>query len=291
MYCKHFGFLRKPFDVTPDHRFLYMTTSNREALSSILYGIRERRGFVALVGEAGTGKTTLLRAALSRLDKNTRSAFIFNSDLPFLQVMALILDELEILKPMKKLTLISAFRRINDFATKQFASGGNVVIMVDEAQNYDAKTIEGLRLLSNLESGEHKMIQVVLAGQPGLDRKLSKRAMQQFAQRISLRRTTSALDEKHAYEYMRHRLGIVGYKGPNLFSKKAMYMIWQHSEGIPRKINILCDNVLLNAYALGHKKIKSTAVAEAIDDLTFGRRSSHGGKQHLRLVKNKAAVL
>jgi general secretion pathway protein A len=153
MYCKHFGFSQKPFDVTPDHRFLYLTYSHREALSSILYGIRERRGFVALVGEAGTGKTTLLRAALSRLDKNTRSAFIFNSDLPFLQVMALILDELGILKPMKKLTLISAFRRLNDFATRQFASGANVVIMVDEAQNYDAKTIEGLRLLSNLESG------------------------------------------------------------------------------------------------------------------------------------------
>jgi general secretion pathway protein A len=281
MYC----------DVTPDHRFLYLTSSHREALSSILYGIRERRGFVALVGEAGTGKTTLLRAALSRLDKNTRSAFIFNSDLPFLQVMALILDELGILKPMKKLTLISAFRRLNDFATRQFASGANVVIMVDEAQNYDAKTIEGLRLLSNLESGEHKMIQVVLAGQPELDRKLSKRAMQQFAQRISLRRTTSALDEKHAFEYMRHRLGLVGYRGADLFSKKAMNMIWQHSEGIPRKINILCDNVLLNAYALGHKKIKAMAVAEAINDLTFGRSSSHGGKPHLRVVQSKAAML
>jgi len=291
MYCKHFGFSKKPFDVTPDHRFLYQTPGNREALSSILYGIRERRGFVALVGEAGTGKTTLLRAALSRLDKNTRSAFIFNSDLPFLQVMALILDELGILKPMKKLTLISAYRRLNGFGIKQFADGGNVVIMVDEAQNFDAKTIEGLRLLSNLESGEHKMIQVVLAGQPELDNKLSKRAMQQFAQRISLRRTTSPLDEKHAYEYMRHRLGVVGYRGSDLFSKQAMNMIWQHSEGIPRKINILCDNVLLNAYAVGQKKIKAMAVAEAINDLTFGKSTSNGGKPSQHFSRLKAAVL
>jgi general secretion pathway protein A len=297
MYCKHFGFSKKPFDVTPDHRFLYLTYQHREALASIMYGIKERRGFVALVGEAGTGKTTLLRAALSRLDKKTASAFIFNSDLPFIQVMAMILDELGILKGMKKLTLISAVRRLNDFAIKQFSRGGNVVIMVDEAQNFDPKTIEGLRLLSNLESSEHKMIQVILAGQPGLDRKLSKRAMQQFTQRISLRRTTKPLDEKHAFEYIRHRLKVVGYRGPDLFSKKAMNMIWQHSKGIPRRINVLCDNALLNAYGMGQKKIKALVVAEAINDLSFGNYSSEikyissgGIRSRLKVIQNKAAM-
>jgi general secretion pathway protein A len=205
--------------------------------------------------------------------------------------MALILDELGILEPVKKLSLIGAYRRLNDFAIQQFADGGNVVIMVDEAQNFDAKTIEGLRLLSNLESDEHKMIQVVLAGQPELDNKLSKRAMQQFAQRISLRRTTGPLDEEHAYEYMRHRLKIVGYDGSDLFSKKAMNMIWQHSEGIPRKINILCDNVLLNAYALGHKKIQAVAVAEAINDLTFGQSNNKSGKPRSPFSRLKAAML
>jgi general secretion pathway protein A len=292
MYCKHFGFSQKPFDVTPDSRFLYLTYQLREALSAIMYGIKERRGFVALVGEAGTGKTTLLRSALGRLDKNTKSAFVFNSDLPFLQVLAMILDEFGILRPVKKLTRFEAFRRLNAFGIKQFAQGGNVVIMVDEAQNFDPKTIEGLRLLSNLESGEHKMIQVVLAGQPELDDKLSKRAMQQFAQRISLRRTTGPLDEKHAYEYMRHRLKIVGYRGSDLFSKKAMNLIWLHSEGIPRKINVLCDNVLLNAFGMGEKKIKAIAVAEAINDLSFGKSNKNSnGKQRLRLTRSKAAML
>jgi type II secretory pathway predicted ATPase ExeA len=164
--------------------------------------------------------------------------------------------------------------------------------MVDEAQNYDARTIEGLRLLSNLESGEHKMIQVVLAGQPELDSKLSKRAMQQFAQRISLRRTIGPLDEKHAYEYMQHRLKVAGYRGGDLFSKKAMNLIWQHSEGIPRKINILCDNVLLNAFGMNRKKIKAIAVAEAVNDLSFGRSNKESnGRPRLRLTRSKAAML
>jgi general secretion pathway protein A len=291
MYCKHFGFTQKPFDVTPDHRFLYATPGHREALASILYGIRQRRGFVVLVGEAGTGKTTLLRAALNRLDKNTKSAFLFNSDLPFLEVMALILDELGILPTVGKLTRILAFRRLNDFAISQFAAGGNVVIMVDEAQNYDPKTLEGLRLLSNVESGRHKMIQVVLSGQPELDHKLSKRAMQQFAQRISLRRTTALLNEEHTYAYIRHRLKVAGYKGSDLFSKKAMNLIWLHSEGIPRKVNILCDNVLLNAYGMNEKKIKAMAVAEAVNDLSFGRSSQSSAKPPSRLSQLKAAML
>ena len=291
MYCNHFGFSKKPFDVTPDHRFLYLTYQHREALASIMYGIKERRGFVALVGEAGTGKTTLLRAALSRLDKHTHTAFIFNSDLPFIQVMALILDELGILNGKKKLTLISAVRRLNDFAIKQFAHGGNVVIMVDEAQNFDPKTIEGLRLLSNLESAEHKMIQVILAGQPVLDHKLSKRAMQQFTQRISLRRTTKPLDQKHTYEYIRHRLGVVGYQGPDLFSKKAMNMIWQHSEGIPRRINVLCDNALLNAYGLGQNKIGTQAVAEAIDDLSFGSYTTADKSKISKSLRDRFGVI
>jgi general secretion pathway protein A len=269
MYCKYFGFSEKPFDVTPDHRFLYLTPGHREALASILYGIRQRRGFIALVGEAGTGKTTLLRAALKQLNGNTRSAFIFNSDLSFLEVMAMILDELGLLQSVKKLTKVSAFRRLNDFAVRQFAAGGNVVIMIDEAQNFDDRTIEGLRLMSNLESDKHKMIQVILAGQPALDRKLSKKAMQQFVQRISLRRCTAALSEKDTYGYIEHRFKVAGYNGPEIFSKKARQLVWQHSGGVPRKINILCDNVLLNAYAVHQKRIEAIDVAEAINDLAL----------------------
>lgn len=286
MYCKFFGFSKKPFETTPDHRFLYLTAAHRKALASVIYAIRERKGFIVLVGEAGTGKTTLLRAALSRLDNNTRAAFIFNSELPFLQVLALILDELGILGKAKKINLYQAARLLNEFGKRQYSSGGNVVLIVDEAQNYDPQTIEGLRLLSNLETDQHKMIQVVLAGQPELDGKLSQRAMQQFTQRISMRRTTAPLDEKNAYEYIWHRLGIVGYGGTDLFSKKALNLVWQHSRGVPRRINILCDNILLNAYTLGKKKIKAIDVIDAIRDLTFGQSPNEGGKLHIRFTRS-----
>ncbi len=282
MYCSFFGFQEKPFDVTPDHRFLYMTGRHREALASILYGIRERRGFITLIGAAGTGKTTLLHAAINRLDPYTKVAFIFNSDLPFLQVLALILDEFRLLGSTKKLTKLDAFRRLNDFAIQQMSQGGNVVIMVDEAQNFDNRTIEGLRLLSNLESGNHKMIQVVLSGQPELNAKLDTEKMQQFVQRISLKRYILPLDKKDIYIYIQHRLKIAKYAGDSLFSRRALQLISEYSQGIPRKINVICDNALLTAYAMGKKRIKASIMEETINDFTHNPYSGNGHKRRLR---------
>jgi len=174
MYCTHYKFSEKPFDVTPDPRFLYLTERHRETLASLIYGIRERRGFITVIGEVGTGKTTLLNAALDRLDEKTRVAFIFNTDVTFNEMFSMALYEWGLVKPKEKLSKVNAIQRLNNFAIEQTAKGGNVVLIVDEAQNLDNRVMENLRLLSNIETRRHKLIQIVLSGQPELDTKLGR---------------------------------------------------------------------------------------------------------------------
>ena len=266
MYCKFFGFSKRPFDITPNHRFLYPTPGHRKALNSLLYGIHERRGLIVLTGDVGTGKTTLLHAALQRLDAKTKWAFIFNTDLRFLEVLAMILDELKLLKP-KKLTKFAALRTLNHFAIRQTAKGGNVVIVVDEAQNLSSETMENLRLLSNLESNKLKLIQLVIAGQPELDDLFREPASKQFVQRICLRRLVSPLGEKDTYKYLQHRLAVADYKGPLPFTPRALKMVWHFSRGVPRIINVICDNALWIAFAMKKKKISGEILLEVAKDL------------------------
>ncbi len=166
MYCKFFGFSEKPFDVTPQPRFLYPSCAHREALASLLYGIRERRGFITLVGEVGTGKTTVLRAMLDQLDEKTKVAVIVNPDLCFIDILALILNELGLSKPKEKISKVKALHRLNQFAIHQLAQNGNVVLIVDEAQHLSGNAMENLRLLSNLESRERKLIQICWPANP-----------------------------------------------------------------------------------------------------------------------------
>ena len=228
MYCEYFGFSEKPFDVTPDPNFLYLSPAHEEMLASIIYGIQERRGFVTIVGEVGTGKTTLLNAALDKLDRNTRVAYIFNTDVTFNQLLQMALVELGLAKANARLSKIDALQRLNDFAIDQLAIGGNVALIIDEAQNLDLRTLENLRLLSNLETPKQKLVQIVLSGQPELDQKLNQSELRQLAQRISLRRQISPLDEKQTYEYIQHRLSKVDYNGSDLFNPQARQLIWTY---------------------------------------------------------------
>ena len=266
MYCNFFQFSEKPFDVTPDPKYLYLNEGYREILASLVYGIRERRGFVVLVGEVGTGKTTLINAALDRLDQHTKVAHLFNTDVTFEQLLVMALVELGAAKPGETLTKPESLMRLNDFATQELAKGGNVLLIVDEAQNLDRDALESLRLLSNLETRKHKLIQIVLAGQPELEAKLNDPSLRQLAQRISITRRIAPLNEKEAYEYIDDRLILANYKGPTLFTDEALRLIWEYSGGVPRKINILCDNALLIAYGLGKKKIKADVIEEVIKD-------------------------
>jgi general secretion pathway protein A len=269
MYCNHYKFSEKPFDVTPDPRFLYLTQGHRETLASLIYGIRERRGFITIIGEVGTGKTTLLNAALDRMDEKTRVAFIFNTDVTFNEMLNMALYEWGLIKPKEKLSKVNALQRLNHFAIEQMAMGGNVVLIVDEAQNLDNKTLENLRLLSNLETRRYKLVQIVLSGQPELDTKLGRYELRQLAQRISLKRYVFPLDEKDTYAYLQHRLKFAKHSNSSLFTDKAQKLIWEYSGGVPRKINILCDNAFLIGYGLKKNKINETVVKEAAQDLKW----------------------
>jgi general secretion pathway protein A len=267
MYSQFYGFSEKPFDITPDPRFLYSSLSHREALASLIYGIKERRGFMAILGEAGTGKTTLLRSALDRLKEDVKVAYIFNTDVNFAEMLQMILVDLGLASRKDMLTKVEAFHRLNNLAIQQLSVGGNVVIMVDEAQNLDRACLENLRLLSNLETRKHKLIQIVLSGQPELEERLKRPDLRQLSQRINLRRRILPLEEQDTYAYIEQRLRVVGYSGPPLFTRKAERLLWRASGGIPRIINTVCDNSLLIAFALKERKIQAKTVKEAIADL------------------------
>jgi len=269
MYSHYYGFSEKPFDVTPDTRFLYLTPDHQETLASLLYGIQHRRGFITIIGEVGTGKTTLLNAALDRLNDKTRVAVIFNTDVTFEQLLNMALFEWGLVRHVHGLSKVIALQCLNRFAIEQLAKGGNVVLIIDEAQNLDNRTMENLRLLSNLETRQHKLIQIVLSGQPELDTQLGQHELRQLAQRISLRRYVSALSQKDTFAYLDHRLAIANHSGASPFSPKAQQLIWEYSGGVPRKINILCDNAFLIGYGLQKKKIRSAVVKEATRDLKW----------------------
>ena len=269
MYLKFYGFTDKPFEVTPDPKFLFMTPGYQEILSALIYGIHERRGIIAVVGEVGTGKTMMLNALLDRLDAKHKTAFIFNSDLTFKQMLMMVLYDLGVVEAEARISKAEAIQRLNDFAIKQLERDGNVVIIIDEAQNISDRTMENIRMLSNLETHKHKLVQIVLCGQPELDEKLSRHGWRQLVQRISLKRYSMNLSEEDTYRYLKHRVNTAGYRGSSLFNRDAQKMIWKFSAGIPRKINILCDNALLIGYGLVKKKIDEEIINEAISDLSW----------------------
>jgi general secretion pathway protein A len=267
MYCEFFGFSERPFEVTPDPKFLYLTPGHREILASLIYGIRERRGFTTMVGEPGIGKTILLKSLLDWLGKNIKVAFIFHTDVTFVEMITMALIDLGLATAEENLSKVGALQRLNEFATQQLAKGGNVALIVDEAQNLDRRVLENLRLLSNMETRKHKLIQIVFSGQPELEAKLSQPELRQLAQRISLKRYVVPLTEKETYEYIQHRLAIANCDDQYLFNLRAKQLAWLYSGGVPRMINILCDNALLIGFRLKEKRIKGHMAEEVIKDL------------------------
>jgi general secretion pathway protein A len=269
MYCDYYGFSEEPFEITPDPSFIYMSPGHEEVLTSIIYGIQGRRGIIAVVGEVGTGKTILLNTALEWLSEKTKVAYVINFDVSFDDLLRMVLVKLGLATPEQTLPKIEVLQRLNEFALKQLSDGGNVALIVDEAQNLSQRAMENLRLLSNMETAKHKLIQIVLSGQPELEKKLARPELRQLTERISIRRYINPLKEKETYEYIQHRLDVAQYNEPTLFEPEAQQLIWQISQGIPRKINILCDNALFIGFRQRHEKIGSPLIKKAVSDLRW----------------------
>jgi len=273
MYCDFYQMRERPFNVTADPKFLYLNARYREALASLHYGITQRKGFVTLIGEAGTGKTTLLKKLLDDLDQTTRTVFVFNTNVTFDEILEYIFGEFDL--PVHNGKRLYMLQRLNQFLLEELGKGRNVALLIDEAQDLDYSVLEDLRLLSNLETAKEKILQIVLSGQPELGQKLGNPGLRQLRQRVAVNCRLMPLSREELTEYVQARLTAAGAADPKLFSRDAEERIFEISTGIPRLVNIVCDNALVIGYALGKKRIGADVVNEAAADLlTVDNRSS-----------------
>src|SRR3989338_4388571 len=265
MYIEYYKLNESPFNVTSDPAFLYLSKRHNEAFAHLLYGIKERKGFLEITGEVGTGKTTLCRALLNKLDPQTKAAFIFNSDLSELQILQAIVDDLNI--KVARRTKIELFTQLNLFLIQQLRLGNNVVLILDEAQNLKPRTLEQLRMLSNLETDKEKLFQIILVGQPELREKLNSPNLRQLRQRISVRYQILPLEKNEVGEYIKHRLSVAGSDGTLRFTEDAVEKIYEYSGGIPRLINIVCDKSLLLGFVLETYEVNVDIVEKSIEEI------------------------
>ena len=318
MYHEFYGLNTNPFHITPDPSFFFPSTSHKEAFAALLYGLQNRKGFVAMTGEVGSGKTTVLRSfleagrstQLSALFKGidasqVKTVFIFNPDISFKNLLRVIHGELGLPLPEPYQELITrqrasqeqayshayseeeaVFELVQNLHTeliKEYQAGNHVVLIIDEAQNMPVRTLENLRMLSNLETAQDKLLQIFLIGQPELELILQKQELRQLRQRIAVRTKLSPLTHKETAAYIEHRLQKAGAASTNIFSRKALKAVYTYSQGIPRRINTVCDNALINGFGAGRRTIGVKDIRETIADL-------EGGSRHTAAKRSLAAA-
>lgn len=266
MYKSYFGLTDEPFRMTPDTRFLFRSHRHEEAMSSLLYGIGEKKGFIVITGEIGTGKTTLCRTLLNQLDPATKTAVILNPSLSKVELLHSILDDLSIDVPGKNPSQKTLLDELNKFLIEQARAGGNVAVIIDEAQNLDADVLESIRMLSNLETEQEKLLQIILVGQPELNEILKLPKLEQLRQRIAVRYHITPLERTEIPEYIAHRLLVAGNAKCVEFTPDAIDAIAEYTRGTPRLLNVICDKCLLAAYATRTKQIDGRLAATAIMD-------------------------
>lgn len=275
MYKNFFGFKERPFKLVPNPAYFFLSRGHEEALAHLSYAISQGDGFVEITGEVGTGKTTLCRVFLENLDKNIEAAYIFNPKLDSIQLLKAINDEFGI--PSDADNTKDLIDTLNSFLMEKKAEEKKVIILIDEAQNLNKEVLEQLRLLSNLETTDDKLLQIILVGQPELGEMLDSYELRQLGQRITLSSHLAPLTCAEVNEYIQHRINIASHKPGFKFSRSAVYSIYKYSGGIPRLINIACDRALLTAYGLNRHKITGDIARESIRELTRGglRKRNH----------------
>lgn len=265
MYLKFYALTMPPFDLTPNPRFLFHSAKHREAINHLLYGIRERKGFVQLTGEIGAGKTTLCRALMEQLDERFSTALLLTPVLDANELTKAIAAEFGL--GVRGLDRLETVATINDFLIRQAQRGKESVLIIDEAQNFSDDLLEQVRQLSNVETDDRKLLQIVLIGQPELRDRLNNPRLRQLRQRITVRYHLRALTPFETGRYIKHRLELAGANGAPYFSSPALWRVFRYSRGVPRLINAVCDKALLAGFVQQSKRISFTMVGRAIREL------------------------
>jgi general secretion pathway protein A len=266
IYNPFFGFSENPFNISPDPEFLYRSPQHEEALANLIYGVRSRKGFIVLTGEVGTGKTTMLECLRDYLDTmRTEFAFIFNSRLTPDQFFEMLAYDFDLDCDRKSKT--DVLFALNTLLIKQAEKGRTCVLLVDEAHNLEWDVLEEIRLLGNLENRGGKLLQIILAGQPELDRKLDAPNLRQLKQRIVLRCSLNPLEPNEAIGYIETRLARAGMPDQTIFLPELLEEIYKRARGIPRVINLICDNLLVTAFAMERKTCTLEMLDEVCQDL------------------------
>ena len=271
MYHPFFGLTEQPFSIAVNPRYLFMSDRHREALAHLLYGVGSGGGFVLLTGEVGTGKTTLNRCLLEQLPSNTDIAIVLNPALSATELLASVCDEFEIRYPPETQSLKTLTDALHQFLLANHAKGRQTVLMIDEAQHLDFDVLEQIRLLTNLETDEKKLLQIILIGQPELESLLGRPELRQLNQRITARYQLTALDAQETQNYVRHRLSISGLtSGRSLFTPSALTRVFKLTGGIPRLINLLCDRAMMGAYGRNEPIVSAAIVRQAAQEVFGG---------------------
>ena len=266
MYCDFFGFSEKPFTITPNPHFVFLSSIHREAFARLLYGVDSHAGFIALTGEVGTGKTTMLRTLLTQLDpEKYTSALIFNPCMSAEQLLTGICRELGV--EAVEQNRFGYLDALNRFLIEQNQTGRTVVLVIDEAQNLEPDVLEQVRMISNLETERDKLIQIILAGQPELNGLLRRHDLRQLNQRITVRCRLAPMTLDDTAHYINHRLKISGSRIPDIFSRAAVRRIYRFSHGVPRLINVVCEQALVMAWTREIRSVSPSIIAEVVAEL------------------------